>query len=306
LETTFSNCPFTKELVATGPWANSGDTYSIWIDYFVHYEHTEGSFDYDKWLSFKLRIPNKTLEILDGTQLVVGLYRSSRHNDEEFSDTENELWQMCYPTKEIRVNEVRIPSFCNNNQFWLEIRAAKQLVAKEQDDVGSIKPVMREEFEHLSDFAIETESNHVFRCHKILLANISPVFNVMFQTDKSGEKKKIKIEEFKDQTVENFLTYLYHGKVDHQTADLLVMADKYKVKALVEECINFICSTLTQENIKEVLIASETIKHSAKLKRAVRDFILENWETKAEIPGLNQALKSYPDLLLELVSEAQM
>jgi len=166
-----------------------------------------------------------------------------------------------------------------------------------------IVPFDRERFECLSDFLVKSESK-VIKCHKFKLAWNSEVFFKMFQCNDYNENRKgeVLIEDFSDDTVEDFVKFLYQGKLEDEeryTTELLTMAHKYQVEAMKDICSDYLVAHITNENVAQAWLISEACEID-KLVNAVHVFLAENWNLKKECDGIADVVKYHPEYMLDL------
>jgi len=166
------------------------------------------------------------------------------------------------------------------------------------------QPLPREELEHISDIEIRAGSK-TFKCHKVLLAKNSSVFNAMFKHScVEMDSGIIQIEDFEGDTVAAFIAFIYEGRFEDEaryTVQLLGMANKYEVKALKEACAKHLASDIKKENIVEVWKAAELCQ-MPQLLGAVQEFLKKNWSSRGEMPGINDVLKNHPMFVCDLVT----
>jgi len=168
-----------------------------------------------------------------------------------------------------------------------------------------IVPYEREKYEHLSDFVVKTDSKAI-KCHKFKLSWNSEVFDKMFQCSDYNENQKgeIVIEDYDDDTVEDFVKFMYNGKLEDETrytTELLSMAHKYQVEAMMNTCSNYIAANVTKENVAQVWLVSEACEIPTLIK-AVHVFLADNWNSKKECDGIVDVIKNHPEYMLELFS----
>lgn len=156
--------------------------------------------------------------------------------------------------------------------------------------------------EEFSDFTIKTMERS-FKCHKVMLATRSEVFEKMLKLDCVETKKnEVLIEDFEDHVVDSFVEFIYYGRLqdrDDYSVDLLKMAHKYEVVDLINACAMYLASHVTEENVAELWEVSETLE-IPELINAVHDFLQKasNWED--EIPGIEDVIKRHPKYLIKL------
>ena len=70
-----------------------------------------------------------------------------------------------------------------------------------------------------------------------------------------AETGEIKIPDVSPDTLEIFLFFIYYDTLDKTkiSGDLLVVADKYNVSALVKLCVNYLENNLTEFNAVDVM-----------------------------------------------------
>jgi len=206
--------------------------------------------------------------------------------------------------------------------------------------VYEIQPYDRERFENLSDFVIKTTSGKKIKVHKFKLALHSEVFEKMLQHDcKESQKNEVLIEDFEDDTVEDFVDFLYQGKLEdggkkgekkgnhndddddvvyamrmlRRTCDeeneevaakstythqLLSMAHKYQVQAMIDACSKYLQSHINKTNVANVWLVSEACG-IPDLKESVHRFLSKNWAAKKECEGLVDVVKSHPEYMMD-------
>lgn len=122
-----------------------------------------------------------------------------------------------------------------------------------------------------SDFTIVVNSLKKFKVHKNVLGSQSPVFAAMFETDMEENRTgEMKIIEFSENSVEQFLGFLYTGIVPDEVnaMDLFAIADKYDVPYLLMLSEKTILKNLCDDNAMEVfnfahLYSSNDLKREA-------------------------------------------
>ena len=135
-----------------------------------------------------------------------------------------------------------------------------------------------------------------FECHKNVLSCQSEVFKTMIKNKSLTENPPVimKIEEkdISSDTMEQFLYFMYHETVKDSkkiNIELLMLADKYNVSDLLEECSKYFESNLSLENALDLLVAAE-ITNQKNLFEAASRFVCKNI-------GILQKSSAYQDLL---------
>jgi len=108
-----------------------------------------------------------------------------------------------------------------------------------------------------ADSCIIQVGEKTFNVSKAILMWQSKVFERMFNSGmKESLENKVTIENISPTIMECFIKFLYLGKLDNLAdlaKDLFILADKYEVKELREECINHLSSGFNKENSLERL-----------------------------------------------------
>mmetsp|Transcript_27372 Transcript_27372/g.33410 ORF Transcript_27372/g.33410 Transcript_27372/m.33410 type:complete len:605 (+) Transcript_27372:129-1943(+) len=134
---------------------------------------------------------------------------------------------------------------------------------------------------HYSDVTLKCEKNEKeFKCHKVVLAARSNVFDKMFSLPLSESREKvITIKEVHPDTLEAFLEYLYTDKVDERflarTTNLLEFANRFDVERLKQYCCAVLCENLTVDNAASLLSFAHG-RDCKELKDNILRFISEN------------------------------
>jgi len=164
----------------------------------------------------------------------------------------------------------------------------------------------REEF---SDFALVLKDGQELKCHKVKLAEASPVFRMILNQDgEEARTNKMKMTEFEPATVESFLDYIYtdskhipslnlYMKIfdeERLTPELLYMADMYEM-TITREFLN----NIKDSNVIEIWSAAETLGH-AELKKKALDYLGKKGKKMLEVPGFKDTFQS-PQMVETLV-----
>ena len=142
-----------------------------------------------------------------------------------------------------------------------------------------------------------------FVCHKNVLSCQSEVFKTMIKNKSLIEKDTgmMEIEELaiNFDTMEQFLYFLYHERVKDSekiNIELLMLADKYNVNDLVEECSKYFESNLSLENALDVLVSAE-ITNQRNLFGAASRFVCKNIGILKKSSAYQDLLKNNPTML---------
>jgi len=189
-------------------------------------------------------------------------------------------------------------------------------MAEKGESSTGLKPKDVPSREDFSDFAIVCENGQELHCHKIKLAEVSPVFYRMMMKKDCTEMKtnKIQMTEFDQETVEGFLDYIYadlelvpvqnqYKKKFYQkrlTAELLRFSHMYDVKNLMEKCVEHLKKNVGDANAVEVWTVAEAIGHE-ELKKVALEHLGKKKDKLLEVAGMRESFQS-PQLMESLVN----
>lgn len=154
-----------------------------------------------------------------------------------------------------------------------------------------------------SDIIVSDGKNKI-PAHKAILCARSPVFNIMFKQDMFETKNnEVVIDDIDHQTLEDFLLFLYSGKVKQLSWDtamnLYYAADKYEVGDLREVCSDFLQMNLTTENACEVLKLADQHRDDD-LKKSVSFFIQMNPSSVKLTQTWKDLARTHPKIIAEI------
>ena len=161
-----------------------------------------------------------------------------------------------------------------------------------------------------ADVKIVCDGTH-FYCHKVVLGSQSDVFKTMFKNKSLIEEQSegvMKIEEndFDCDIMEQLLHYLYFQKVEEGdviNADLMVVADKYNVKGLLNFCTKYLESNLLdEENALDILVKAELVGQK-NLFDAASKFVCKNMGRVNKTKDWEEMSKKNPALIVKLFSQ---
>jgi len=168
--------------------------------------------------------------------------------------------------------------------------------------------------EEYSDFALVLKNGQELLCHKVKLAEVSPVFRAMLrQNCAETQSNKMKVTQFGPETVESFLDYvytdielvpdqaLYQKNFDEErlTPELLRMCHMYGVKNLQNRCVEHLKESIGDINAVDIWSAAEIIGNDS-LKTKALNHLVKKKDKLLEIPGLKDSFQS-PKLVESLV-----
>ena len=149
-----------------------------------------------------------------------------------------------------------------------------------------------------------------FECHKNVLSCQSEVFKTMIMNKSLTEKKTgiMEIEEtdISSDVMEELLYYLYHDKVDdvkNINLDLLVAADKYMVSGLLDECIKYFKSNLSDQNALDVLVTAEVTNQKDLFEAASRFVGKKNLGSLKKSSTFREMAKYNPTMFTRVFSK---
>ena len=148
--------------------------------------------------------------------------------------------------------------------------------------------------EKFSDLKITCEENE-FPVHKLILSVRSDVFKTMFSSEGKfeGADDKLKLEDTNADTLKSFLRYLYTDEIEDQVdCKLLILADKYNVKDLVEKCVQVAENNMNVENVMEIAYSAYLINNQDLIDKASK--FISNNRGKISISGLEDLEKENP------------
>merc|ERR1712029_307828 len=150
------------------------------------------------------------------------------------------------------------------------------------------------------------------KCHKFVLFTNSEVFDAMFAEEFEETKgNKVKMDNFREETVISFLEYLYSKSVPKRTFDrakltpeLLRMAHMYRVDDLELKCTERLRATLCDENVMDIWMEAERCKNEALCSTAIKHLCERpRGKTLHEVSGFNEAFQGHDKPLKDLIKK---
>jgi speckle-type POZ protein len=141
-----------------------------------------------------------------------------------------------------------------------------------------------------------------FQVHKALLAARSVVFNAMFEHEMEERKQnRVEITDVDHNVMAEMLRFIYTGKasnLDKMADELLAAADKYALERLKVMCEEALCTSLTVDNVCEILVLADL--HSAEqLKTHAMDFINSHPTDVMDTLGWKTMIAHQPHLVAD-------
>ena len=167
--------------------------------------------------------------------------------------------------------------------------------------------------EESSDFTIILDSGEEVKCHKIKLAEASPVFRTMLKKDfVETHTSKMQMTEFDQETVESFLDYIYaeqrlipdqdvYNRIFDKkrlTAELLRFCHMFDVTNLMEKCIEHLKKNVDDTNAVQVWTVAEAIGQK-ELRKVALEYLGRKKDKLLEVHGVRESFHS-PQLVESL------
>ena len=113
-----------------------------------------------------------------------------------------------------------------------------------------------------------------FPCHKFVLCLRSDIFKAMLENSSGSKMYKenqegiLKVDDISAETMKDFLHFMYHDNIlsEKINGDLLIAADKYQFKRLLEICINDLKENINIKNVIECIYAAHLISNEGLLE----------------------------------------
>ncbi|GAU87918.1 hypothetical protein RvY_00704 [Ramazzottius varieornatus] len=147
-----------------------------------------------------------------------------------------------------------------------------------------------------TDFTLVACDGRELKAHRAVLAARSEVFRSMVTYDtKESANRRCEIDDTDGETLDHVLSYMY-GLDLEQLADtesvkkVLVAADKYCLKGLVEACETLLISKITAETAGNLLTMADR-HNAASLKVACFKFILSHMSEVTNCGGMTEIAK---------------
>jgi len=144
-----------------------------------------------------------------------------------------------------------------------------------------------------------------FKSNKALLASSSWVFRRMLETDMTEKiKNEINITDAKPEIIEDLLDYLSNGLIpedfDTKAVELIHVAEKYDLEALLEACENSLANNLSVETVIDTLITVDLYVPKSEHREKILDFINSKAAEVIKTKDWMKFVKNYPELVTEL------
>ena len=113
---------------------------------------------------------------------------------------------------------------------------------------------------------------------------------------KESTSSTTRINDFSGKTVEYFLKFIYGENLakENFTPELLLIAEKYDIKNLVQNCAGTLMKSIDSENVFEVLKVA-FLTNQERLMAKVRDFLIKNPSVSIS-DNWGQIVQAHPSL----------
>jgi len=145
-------------------------------------------------------------------------------------------------------------------------------------------------------------------CHKFLLMTQSPVFKAMFEMNSmEKETNTVKIVDCTPDVVEEFVMYLYRGKLVSQAKPLELMfgllnlAEKYQIKLLIDECVDVLMDIMDVNNVLKIYAVVDKLDLGSDVTNMIIDFMKDNIEVIVDKEDWSPFLSDFPSLMKDFV-----
>lgn len=169
----------------------------------------------------------------------------------------------------------------------------------------AVKRLRTDTDSELSDIKILCDGK-VFPCHKLILSLRSEVFKRMFQSDlkisNTEDESTLKIEDISAEIMERFLQFIYTDELTPKdiNRDLLVAADRYDVKRLVNVCVNHFESIIDTQNAMEIALTAYMVEHEHLLQKASQ-FLINNAGAIKKPERWDQIKTTHPQIAIKVM-----
>ena len=175
----------------------------------------------------------------------------------------------------------------------------------------AIEPTLEETMQKLcnnddlSDMKIICDGQE-FPCHKFILSARSDVFRTMFASPlKLNEKEEsvLEIPDVSAETMKTFLQFIYKDDIEEEDIDqdLLIAADKYNIKRLVNICVNYFESIIDANNVMAITFVAYLINNDSLFEKASK-FIFQNHGNIKKPEEWDQITKTHPNIATKVMN----
>eukprot|EP00092_Neocalanus_flemingeri_P011308 GFUD01012187.1.p1 GENE.GFUD01012187.1~~GFUD01012187.1.p1 ORF type:complete len:373 (+),score=82.37 GFUD01012187.1:102-1220(+) len=198
--------------------------------------------------------------------------------------------------------------------FDFEVRIVSTPEIKFQDSALKQKHIFSENFESFygesGDVKI-TCGGKEFACHKLLLTSQSPVFRAMFAHDsKENAESTVHIDDTTPEAVEEFLFFLYHGRLQRVpipsldfTACLVHLASKYQMGVLMGICKDILVDIVDVFNVLKIIKVVDKYPELSEISVRLGSYMKENFDDIVKNEEWSEFVTTNPSLVTNLWRE---
>ena len=160
--------------------------------------------------------------------------------------------------------------------------------------------------EDLSDIKIVCDGQ-TFPCHKVILGARSDVFKAMFSEPlkfKENQEGVLNIDDTNAETMKSFIYFVYNDTLTNEeiTCQLLILADKYNLKRLVDVCAKHFMASITTDNVLEIIYTAYLV-NSEELLTASTNFMAKNQGKIAKGSYWNEIQSKNPKIATKIIEK---
>eukprot|EP00092_Neocalanus_flemingeri_P097446 GFUD01124191.1.p1 GENE.GFUD01124191.1~~GFUD01124191.1.p1 ORF type:complete len:353 (+),score=74.05 GFUD01124191.1:110-1168(+) len=195
--------------------------------------------------------------------------------------------------------------------FEFEVRIVSAHEKKFQDSSLSKKQIFFKNFESFYGESgdVKITGGKEFACHKLLLTSQSPVFRAMFAHDsKENAESTVPIDDTTPEAVEEFLFFLYHGRLQRvpiaslDFASCLVhLASKYHMGVLMGICKDILVDIVDVSNVLKMMKMVDKYPELSEISVKLGSFFKENFEVIVINDDWSEFMATNPALVTNLL-----
>eukprot|EP00092_Neocalanus_flemingeri_P097444 GFUD01124189.1.p1 GENE.GFUD01124189.1~~GFUD01124189.1.p1 ORF type:complete len:346 (+),score=70.71 GFUD01124189.1:110-1147(+) len=195
--------------------------------------------------------------------------------------------------------------------FEFEIRIVSTPEKKFQDSGLKQKQIFMKNFESFYGESgdVKITGGKEFACHKLLLTSQSPVFRAMFAHDsKENAESTVPIDDTTPEAVEEFLFFLYHGRLQRvpiaslDFASCLVhLASKYHMGVLMGICKDILVDIVDVSNVLKMMKMVDKYPELSEISVKLGSFFKENFEVIVINDDWSEFMATNPALVTNLL-----
>ena len=189
-----------------------------------------------------------------------------------------------------------------NLKIYLEVKLNEEREVT-LDFMSIISPEVMTQMNEDLNFTIKCNGQS-FGFNKTLLSLTSEVFYKMINSlnTKEAQTNSVEINDFSPKTIQSFQKIIHGKEISRRkefTTELMLLAQKYFIKPLIEKCTKYLKKSLTQENVFDVIKIAHLIDEENLLKNAAK-FLLKNLEQMKGSEEWTNFEKTDPDCMVRI------